>query len=87
MEFAPCQVVSNEHVAGTAMSKIKVDVGKSAAALYERGGQYIQAKATSDGKAGFFAIASPPNTGNIVELLIKASPGTTSEAITLLPTG
>ena len=64
-----------------------VDIG-SLASEYTTPGQFIQAKIAADGKAGFFAIASPPDSNNagIVELLIKPS-GEAAEAICAAPEG
>lgn len=45
-------------------------------------GQYVQVR-IGEGKAGFFAIASPPDPNNagVVELLVKSIPDTPSEQI------
>ncbi len=58
-----------------------VDIGPLASE-YKIPGQFIQAKIAADGKAGFFAIASAPDSNNsgVVELLIKPS-GEAAEAI------
>ena len=86
VSFSENKILSNEKIEGTAMSKIRVEVGSSASS-FTKPGAYIQAKTTGEGKAGFFAIASPPGAGSVYELLIKASPGTTAEAITQLNSG
>jgi len=69
------------------MFKVLVDVGADIAAGYAKPGQYIQAKVSEEAKAGFFAIASAPGGGSSLELLIKAAPGSSAEAITALPAG
>ncbi|KAG7672780.1 hypothetical protein Ndes2526B_g08684 [Nannochloris sp. 'desiccata'] len=58
-----------------------VDIG-SLASDYTTPGQFLQAKIAADGKAGFFAIASAPDSNNagVVELLIKPN-GEAAEAI------
>jgi arabinosyltransferase len=58
-----------------------VDIG-SLASEYTIPGQFIQAKIAANGKAGFFAIASAPDSNNagVVELLIKPN-GEAAEAI------
>lgn len=60
------------------LHRLQLDVGPALAAGYTTPGQYLQAKLSEDGKAGFFAIASPPdaNNGGVVELLVKAAGGT-----------
>ncbi|KAL4527635.1 hypothetical protein Ndes2437A_g02783 [Nannochloris sp. 'desiccata'] len=57
------------------------DIG-SLASDYTTPGQFLQAKIAADGKAGFFAIASAPDSNNagVVELLIKPN-GEAAEAI------
>jgi ferredoxin-NADP reductase len=86
VDFKSCTVTSNRQVGQTSMHKIIVEVGPSGAAAFTRPGQYIQAKTSAEGKAGFFAIASKASPSSF-ELLIKAASGTTSEAITQLASG
>lgn len=52
-------------------------------------GLHPQAKVTADGKAGFFAIASPPDVNNsgVLELLVKRAPGSTADLICNLAAG
>ncbi len=66
---------------GDNLHRCLVDIG-SLASEYKIPGQFVQAKMDADGKAGFFAIASAPDSNNagVVELLIKPS-GEAAEAI------
>ena len=68
--------------------RLLVDIGGPAAAGYSTPGQFIQAKVDPEGKAGFFAIASPPDANNdgVIELLIKPS-GEAAEALCSAPPG
>lgn len=88
VDFTTAKVVSNK-VAAPGMHQLLVDVGAKIASGYITPGQYIQAKTTADGKAGFFAIASGPDPNNhgVLELLIKTQPGATAEALCALETG
>ena len=86
VEFKSAKVVSNNMIANTPMHKLVVEVGQQAVSAFTTPGQYVQGKATADGKAGFFAIASKASPSTF-ELLIKSQPGSTSEAITLLESG
>ncbi len=56
------------------LKKLVIDLG-SLAEGYKTAGQFVQIK-VGDSKAGFFAIASPPDTNNqgLVEVLIKDGP-------------
>lgn len=61
------------------LHRLLIDIGP-AVADYKIPGQFIQAKVQEDGKAGFFALASPPHSSSVVELLIKPN-GETAEAL------
>lgn len=56
------------------LKKLVIDLG-SLAEGYKTAGQFVQIK-VGDSKAGFFAIASPPDSNNqgLVEVLIKDGP-------------
>jgi NAD(P)H-flavin reductase len=79
--FTDAQILKTSKAADN-LHRLIVDIGPAAAAAYTTPGQFVQAKTTADGKAGFFALASAPdaNNGGVVELLIKAS-GETAEAL------
>jgi len=61
-------------VCAVQLKKLVIDVGKLAEG-YKTAGQYMQIK-VGDSKAGFFAIASAPDSNNqgLVEVLIKDGP-------------
>lgn len=63
------------------LQSLVVDIGALAEG-YHIPGQFVQIK-VGDSKAGFYAIASPPDPNNqgCIELLIKSVPGTTSELL------
>ena len=61
------------------LHRLLVDIG-TGVSEYKTPGQFIQAKVDPDGKAGFFALASPPHSSSVVELLIKPN-GEAAEAI------
>jgi hypothetical protein len=73
VQFSSARVLETEPAAEQ-LQRLLVDVGEDVAAGYRVPGQFVQAKAGEEGKAGFFAIASPPDTNNagVIELLIKA---------------
>jgi hypothetical protein len=81
VEFAAGKVLVNEREAEK-LQRLTVQIGGAGAAAYTTAGQYIQAKLDADGKAGFFAIASPPGAdkeNGTVELLIKEQGGTAEQ--------
>lgn len=85
VDFTPAKVVATSREA-EALQRIRVDLG-GLASNYTLAGQFIQAKASEDGKAGFYAIASAPDKENgIVDLLIKAQ-GQTAEQVVATPAG
>lgn len=80
VEFAAGKVLVNEKEAEK-LQRLTLQIG-GAASAYTQAGQYIQAKFGEDGKAGFFAIASPPGAdkeNGTVELLVKAQGGTAEQ--------
>ncbi len=82
VSFAPAKITSNKAITSSpVLNRLLVDVGPQAA-KYTIAGQFVQVKVEEDGKAGFFAIASPPDANNagVLELLVKAS-GDPAEAI------
>ena len=72
--FSKVKIISNEPAVKAAspnLRKIKVDLG-ALAESYTTAGQYCQIRENDGGKAGFYALASPPNAGSSeVEFLIK----------------
>ncbi|KAJ9529694.1 hypothetical protein QJQ45_014457 [Haematococcus lacustris] len=88
VEFKPAKIVSNK-LAVPGMHTLLVDVGKDIADGFTKPGQYIQAKVPGEGKAGFFAIASPPDVNNqgVLEMLIKVQPSSPAEALCALQAG
>lgn len=73
IEWSNVKVSSNE-AAAQDLKKLVIDLG-SLAEGYKTAGQFVQIK-VGDSKAGFFAIASPPDSNNqgLVEVLIKDGP-------------
>lgn len=65
--------------------RLVIEVGKLAAE-YSTPGQFVQAKRRAEDKAGFFAIASPPDLDSgRLELLLKASGATAEDLCALKP--
>ncbi|KAL4858436.1 Fruit protein [Chlorella vulgaris] len=83
VEFKAGKVVSNEKEAEK-QQRLMVQMGDGAS-LYTTAGQYIQAKFGEEGKAGYFAIASPPGAdkeNGLVELLVKEQEGANHQLCT-----
>ncbi|KAL6766560.1 hypothetical protein ACKKBG_A36520 [Auxenochlorella protothecoides x Auxenochlorella symbiontica] len=84
VEFHPAKVTSNKEEA-LKQHRLVIEVGKLAAE-YSTPGQFVQAKRRAEDKAGFFAIASPPDLDSgRLELLLKASGATAEELCALKP--
>lgn len=88
VDFVPAKVASKK-VVSPDMKVVHINVGATIAAGYTKPGQYIQVKIKPEDKAGFFAIASSPaaSQSGTLELLLKAAPGSTAEAVSALEAG
>ncbi len=85
---SPHNTPSPQHTLPTSqLHRVLVDIGPRASD-YTRPGQYVQIKVGDDGKPGFFAIASAPDTNNqgVLELLIKNA-GEAAEKLCALGAG
>eukprot|EP00439_Symbiodinium_sp_Y106_P026915 s1487_g3.t1 len=67
--FYEASVASNVEAA-EGLRLISVTVGEDVSKPYQRGGQFVQAKADDEAKPSFYAISSAPGSGDL-EFLIK----------------
>lgn len=67
--WSPSRLIDNK-VDAEGLRSIKIEVNEEIANAFKVPGQYVQMK-KGDGKASFFAVASPPDGRNIMSFLIK----------------